>query len=224
MSLEEDLKAIHYEIRRLKVQYDLYFAGMTARPPNDRRDSLARQLRKYQDLEMRNLADRFLYNNVINKFNIFVELWAKLMRNKEEGARVHPLAARAAHRMAREETGGSQRPLPPSTETGTTAARAEAPAQTHGATGVTAALDGTSRGAFRLTPAQGYDESLRGLYEGFVAARREAGDARPVAFDTFAREVTRQAAAIKGKADCEAVEFRIYFRDNKVTIKARPSS
>ena len=77
--------------------------------------------------------------------------------------------------------------------------------------------------SFRIAPDARDEKSLRRLYDSFIAARADAGDKRPIGFDSFAREVTRQAAAIRGKVDCETVEFRIYSKDNKVTLKARPA-
>ncbi|HKQ96825.1 MAG TPA: hypothetical protein VJV75_03005, partial [Candidatus Polarisedimenticolia bacterium] len=85
---EEELKAIDYEIKRLKVLYDLWFGGAQGRPPHDQREALARQLRRYQGVSLTNSAERFLYNAVVNKFNTFQELWIKLTRIKEEGARM----------------------------------------------------------------------------------------------------------------------------------------
>jgi len=217
MTLEEELKQIDFEIRRLKIQYDLYFYGTVPRPPNDQRDALARQVRRLQGVEMRNMADRFLYNSVVNKFNTFIELWAKLLRNKEEGSRTHPLAVRTAQRSARAEMGGSQPAPPPDPGPARGQPSARPPARP---------ADERHREAaptFRIAAGHGQEPSLRGLYDNFVAARQAAGDRRSIGFDTFAREVARQAAAIKGKADCDSVEFTIYSRDNKVTLKARPS-
>jgi hypothetical protein len=218
MTLEEELKQIDFEIRRLKIQYDLYFYGTVPRPPNDQRDALARQVRRLQGVEMRNMADRFLYNSVVNKFNTFVELWAKLLRNKEEGARAHPLAVRTAQRSARAELGGSRPGPAPDLDPAKGQPPAKAKAHPAGA------RHRESAPTFRISSSgHRQDPTLRGLYDSFVAARQAAGDSRSVGFDTFAREVARQAAAIKGKADCESVEFTIYSRDNKVTLKARPS-
>ena len=209
MALEEELKALDFEIRRLKVQYDLYFQGAVPRPPTDQHGSLSRAMRKLQGVELRNLSERFMYNNIVNKFNTFQELWNKMMRMKEEGARVHPLAARAAKRAAGAANGGSASPPTP----------ARAPA----APGPTpkAAPAASPSGSFRI-PSKGQDEaSVRRLYETFVAARRDAGDSRPLAFETFSREISRQTAAMQSKGLCEAVEFKIYSRDNKVTLKVK---
>jgi hypothetical protein len=201
MTLEEELKSLDTEIRRLKVQYDLYFAGNTPRPPTDQHNALGRAMRKMQGVEFRNMADRFLYNNVVNKFNTFQELWNKLMRAKEEGTRVHPLALRAAQRAAQAENGGGAGPK----------ARKPSPSPASAA----------PPQAWRVPAAGGDDATVRRLYEGFMAARKASGDARPLPYEAFAREVGKQATALRAKGDCESVEFKIYSRDNKVTLKVR---
>jgi hypothetical protein len=157
------------------------------------------------------MADRFLYNNVVNKFNTFQELWNKMMRSKEEGARVHPLALRAAQRAAQAESGGGARPRVPPPEAGT-GKRSTPPA--------TAAA--AAARAWRVPAKGGDDAAVRRLYEGFMEARKASGDKRPLPYEAFAREVGRQTTALQAKGDCESVEFKIYSRDNKVTLKVRP--
>jgi hypothetical protein len=191
MSMEEELKALDFEIRRLKVQYDLYFQGANPRPPTDQHGALSRAFRKLQGVELRNMTERFMYNSVVNKFNTFQELWTKMMRMKEEGARVHPLAA----------------PVPPSRPPAAPAPRA--------------ATRGTPTSAFRIPTEQQDEAPVRRLYESYLAARSKGGDARPPAFETFAREIARQTAALQAKTPCEAVEFKIYSKDNKVSLKIR---
>lgn len=202
MTLEEELKSLDTEIRRLKVQYDLYFAGNTPRPPTDLHNALGRAMRKMNGIEFRNMADRFLYNNVVNKFNTFQELWNKQLRAKEEGARVHPLALREARRAAMAQNGGSAEPGP----------KAPAPKASPAAVAQ----------AWRVPTAGGDDAAVRRLYEGYMAARQASGDVRPLPYEAFAREVGRQTTALKSKGDCDSVEFKIYSRDNKVTLKVRP--
>ncbi|MFQ5876573.1 MAG: MXAN_5187 C-terminal domain-containing protein [Acidobacteriota bacterium] len=205
MSLEQDLKRIDAEIRKLKIAYDLYFVGASPRPPTDLHDSVDKMIKRLQNVSMRNLADRFLYSGLVNKFNAFSELWNKGIRNREEGARVHPLAARAALRAARTETGGTSGP-PGGAGPG------------RGARGRLAPAADTWR-----IPASGRDEaSLKRLYECFIAAKDTAGDSRKPSFDAFSREIAKHTAALRVKVDCEAIDFRIYCKDNKVSIKAKP--
>jgi len=213
MSMEDDLKALDFEIRRLKVQYDLYFQGASPRPPTDQHGALSRAFRKLQGVELRNMAERFMYSSVVNKFNTFQELWNKMMRMKEEGARVHPLAARAAKKAAQAGNGGSAGPIPPSKPPAAPAA-ASAAAKSQ-------ARRPAGSGGIRIQANQPDEAKVRRLYESFIAARSQSGDARPLAFESFAREIARQTTALQAKNPCEAVEFKIYSKDNKVALKVR---
>jgi hypothetical protein len=227
LSYEEEFKQIEHEIRKLKIQYDLYFAGNAPRPPNDQKETLARQLRRYQGASFPNLADRFLYNTIVNKFNTFQELWTKMLRIREEGARVHPLAVRAARRAMKADTGGSTGPIPPLQAGADAASGAGSNARRAAGRPGQAAKGGDSQPApdfWRVSPDKADPGALRALYESFVAARKRCGEDRMPGFDSFARDVARHAQSIKSKADCSSVEFRIYSKDNKVTLKARPVS
>src|SRR5262245_18131726 len=145
MTTEEELKQIDFEIKRLKVQYDLYFSGASPRPPHDQRDALARQLRRFQGVSMTNMSERFLYNTVVNKFNTVQELWIKMTRIKEEGARVHPLAARAGRRAGR--PGAAAPPSPGAGPTANAAAPAGAAVAGGAAAGATGAAKPAAAGA-----------------------------------------------------------------------------
>ena len=202
VNLEQELKRIDVEIRKLKIAFDLYFIGSTPRPPIDQRDAIDKLLKKYQNVHMRNAADRFLYNGLVTRFNSFVELWNKGIRRKEEGDRVHPLAFRAAKRAAATETGGTLGPP--------------------GGIGRGGRPASTPPSSWRIPVGRRDENLLKSLYENFIAAKESAGDRKKPSFDAFSREIAKHTSAIKGKVDCEAVDFKIYCKDKKVSIKAKP--
>jgi hypothetical protein len=169
-----------------------------------------------------------MYNNIVNKFNTFQELWTKMLRVREEGARVHPLAVRAARRAMKSESGGSTGPIPPlpsSPDMAQGAGAADRRAATRpGGEHSRRAAAPSPPGSWKVSTDQADPGAIRALYESFVAARKQCGDDRVPGFDSFARDVARHAQSIKSRADCRSVEFRIYSKDNKVTLKARPVS
>ncbi len=203
MTLEEELRQIETEIRKLKIAFDLYFIGSNPKPPLDQRDQLDRQIKKCQNVPMKTLGERFLYNSIVNRFNAYSELWSKSMRVKEEGARVHPLAVRAAHQSAAAENGGSYKPG--------AASKVSRPAREK------------PKGTWRVPTDRRDEATIRNLYENFIAAKNQVGDRKQPSFEAFAREIGRHAAALKGKVDCQAIDFKLDFKDNKVSIKAKPA-
>src|SRR5258706_8025909 len=199
VGFEDELRQIEGEIRKLKIEFDLYFIGANPKPPTDHRDALDKQIKKYQGTPMKSLGDRFLYNSIVNRFNAFSELWAKSLRAREEGVRVHPLALRQAHQAAKPENGGSAGP------------QAAAKAQLNGK--ATAQADRT----WRIPVDRPADGELKTLYQSFIAAKDKAGDQKKPTFEAFAREIKKHAASIKGKVDCPAIDFKIDCKDKKVS-------
>ncbi len=209
MTFEEELRRLDAETKKLKIQFDLYFSGVNPKPPTDQRDALEKAIKKLQ-IGPKTVGDRFLYNSLVNKFNAFSELWSKSLRAREEGIRMHPLAVRAAQRSATVETGGSDGSAP----------------QRHGRAGHRG--NGTSgrhpaSDFWRISATRPNDESLKDLYHNFIAAKKQCGDERKPSFDAFAREIARHTATLKGMADCESIDFKIYSKDNKVSLKAKPA-
>jgi len=216
VTFEEDLKRLDVEIKKLKIQFDLYFIGSIPKPPTDQRDALDKQVKQLQN-STKSVADRFLYNSLVNKFNAFSELWSKTLKNREEGVRLHPAAVRAAQRAAQEETGGTLGP-PKGRGRGNGAGHT---GTARGSKSRPGAGDGTD---FWRIPVDRHDDgAVRRLYENFIAAKDKSGDARKPAYETFAKEIARHAATLKGKANCEAIDFTIYSSGNKVSIKGKPT-
>jgi len=213
LTVEEEIRRIDLDITKLKIQFDLYFAGSVPRPPTDKRDGLEKQVKQLQ-FSVKSVADRFLYNAVLNKFNAYSELWLKNLRNKEEGVHLHPLARRAALQQAAAAgaTGGSN---------GSAAVGAAAARHGHGRRGALKGY-GPHPDSWRISTSGKDEKVLKDLYENFIAAKSQVGDQKRLSFDAFAREIARHTATIKGKVDCELIDFRIYCKDNKVSIKARP--
>jgi hypothetical protein len=216
VALEDELRHLDNEIRKLKIQFDLYFVGANPKPPLDQRDVLDKKIKKYQNAHIKNLGDRFLYNSIVNKFNAYSELWSKSLRVKEEGVRLHPLAAHKAHQSALMETGGTAGPVTAAAAGGTR----------HGRTAPAARAvrtDAAEGSVWRVTAPERDQERLKNFYQNFIAAKNQVGDSKKPTFDAFAREIAKHAAVLKGKADCEAIDFKIYCKDNKVSIKAKPA-
>ena len=213
MTVEEEIRRLDLDITKLKIQFDLYFTGAVPRPPTSQRDALEKQVKQLL-FSVKSVGERFLYNSVLNKFNAYSELWLKGLRIKEEGAHLHPLARRAAQQAGSSAglAGGSNGRAP----AGAAAAR-----QTSGRQGA-AKGPGKAPESWRISTSGKDEKTLRNLYETFIAAKDQVGDRKKPSFDSFAREIARHTATIKGQVDCEQIDFKIYSNDNKVSIKAKP--
>lgn len=80
---DEDLKNLEDGIRRLKIEYDIFFTGNRKKPPEDLRlrvDKLVKRLAEATDL---NFSQRFLYNTLIARFYVYKDLWRRTLRDHE---------------------------------------------------------------------------------------------------------------------------------------------
>src|SRR6266545_4182768 len=63
VTIEDRLARLEEDIRRLKVEYDVYFNGGSKRPPYDTKLRLESHLRRLGDDRSLNFAQRFHYNS-----------------------------------------------------------------------------------------------------------------------------------------------------------------
>ena len=85
VTIEDRLGRLEEDIRRLKVEYDIYFNGGTKRPPYDTKLRVESQLKRLGDDRSLNFAQRFHYNTLATRYNAFREVWRRTMKDREEG-------------------------------------------------------------------------------------------------------------------------------------------
>lgn len=109
VSVEDRLARLEEDIRRLKVEYDIYFNGGSKRPPYDTKLRVETQLKRLADERSLNFAQRFHYNSLATRYNSLREVWRRTMKGREEGR--DAFTVHRAEREAREK----QTPFKPST-------------------------------------------------------------------------------------------------------------
>lgn len=86
MTIDEELTKLEDDIRRLKIEYDVYFSGGAPRPPRDTLWRVEKVVKRYSsDASKLNFSQRFRFNALAQKYAINNELWQKRVREKEEG-------------------------------------------------------------------------------------------------------------------------------------------
>lgn len=96
-TIEEQLKRIDEDIRRLKIEFDIYFNGASKRPPYDTKSRVETMLKRLGDDRKLTFAQRYQYNSLMARYTSFRELWRRTMQGREEG-RDAAAAARATAR------------------------------------------------------------------------------------------------------------------------------
>lgn len=94
-STDEQLTRLEDDIRKLKVEFDIFFNGATKRPPYDTKGRVETLLKRLGDDRSLTFAQRYRYNSLTARYNAFRDLWRRTMQGREEG-RDPASAARAS--------------------------------------------------------------------------------------------------------------------------------
>jgi hypothetical protein len=86
VTVEEELAKLEDNIRRLKIEYDTYFSGGQPRPPHDTVFRVESTIKKFSDNTARlNFGQRFRFNQLMQKYAVYSDLWRRRLKDKEEG-------------------------------------------------------------------------------------------------------------------------------------------
>ena len=86
MTVDDELSKLEDSIRRVKIEFEAYFNGGKPRPPNDLLFGVEQVFKKYSnDPSKLNFAQRFRFNQLLQRYAVHNELWRKKLRDKEEG-------------------------------------------------------------------------------------------------------------------------------------------
>ena len=87
MTIDEELNLLDQQLRRLKIEYEIYFNNPKKRPPTDVEWKVLSLLRKFSDGARINFSQRFRYNEMAQRYAVQSDLWRKKSRIREEGYR-----------------------------------------------------------------------------------------------------------------------------------------
>ena len=87
MTTDEELNLLDSQLRRLKIEYEIFFSNPTKRPPTDVEWKVLSLLRKFSDGGRMNFSQRYRYNEMAQRYAIYSDLWRKKSRIREEGYR-----------------------------------------------------------------------------------------------------------------------------------------
>jgi hypothetical protein len=102
-TIDQQLARLEEDMRRLKVEFDIYFNGAAKRPPYDTKSRVEATVKRIADDRTLTFAQRYLYNSMVARYTAFREMWRRTMQGREEG-RDAAAAARAAMRAAEQQT------------------------------------------------------------------------------------------------------------------------
>jgi hypothetical protein len=205
VTTDEELNVLDSQLRRLKIEYEIYFSNPTKRPPNDIEWKVLSLLRKFSDGGRMSFSQRYRYNEMAQRYAVYSDLWRKKSRIREEGYS-RPQDALLSVQGVRD---ASEEHKPHHPVYGVSHAAA-------------AAAGGVSSPSFTLQKVNEAErEQVERLYNTLVAAKKKAGENVSGNFDSFTAFVQKKTQQIRKQYKCENVEYSVELANGQVKLKAK---
>ncbi|MBL8124589.1 MAG: hypothetical protein JNJ39_10825 [Blastocatellia bacterium] len=84
VAVDQQLSKLEDDIRKLKIDFDIYFNGSAKRPPLEARARLESQIKRMSDNRNLSFAQRYQLNTLVSRFTSYRELWRRSLKAKGE--------------------------------------------------------------------------------------------------------------------------------------------
>ena len=210
MTIDEELTVLDSQLRRLKIEYEIYFSNPTKRPPTDIEWKVLSLLRKFSDGNRMSFSQRFRYNEIAQRYAIYSDLWRKKNRIREEGYR-RPQDALLSVQGVRVEEHVPEHKVYGVGHAATASAAAAA----------TSAAEEKKPFSMQCADARAERDQVQKLYQALTDAKKRSGEAVSGNVDSFTAFVQKKTEQIRKQYGCEAVEYTVEMQNGQVKLKAK---
>jgi len=199
MTIDEELGLLESHLRRLKIEYEVYFSNPQKKPPSDLEWKVLAFLRKFSDGGRMSFSQRFRYNEMAQRYAIYSDLWRKKSRIREEGYRRPQDALLAVQGV-----------------------RIEEHEPEHKVYGVNRNKDaGDQPFAVQCSDPGAEADKVEKLYVALTSAKKKNGENVSGSLDSFKSFVQKKTQEIRKQHKCEKVEYAVEVQDGKVKLRAK---
>ena len=204
MTIDEELNLLDSQLRRLKIEYEIYFNNPTKKPPTDVEWKVLSLLRKFSDSSRLSFSQRFRYNELAQRYAIYSDLWRKKSRIREEGYR-RPQDALLSIQGVRPE---EHVPEHKAYGVGHAAATTAPATEEHPFT-------------VECSDASAEREQVETLFKVLTEAKKKAGEPVSGDMDSFTSFVQKKTVQLRKQYHCARVEYTVEVQDGHVKLKAK---
>ncbi len=212
MTTDEELNLLDQQLRRLKIEYEIFFNNPAKRPPTDVEWKVLSLIRKFSDGTRMSFPQRFKYNEMAQRYAIQADLWRKKMRIREEGYRRPQDALLSVQGVrASEEREVKHHPVYGLSRNAQTAG-AETPGDDQGV---------DQPFSVQCSGAAAEREQVESLYKALTEAQRKSGEKVSGDLDSFAAFVKKKTSEIRKQHGCDTVVYSVEMQGGHVKLKAK---
>jgi hypothetical protein len=222
-SISEELDRLEDDLRRLKIEFDVFFAGGSKRPPIDTRNRIETVMRRLGDDRSLRFEQRYRFNSLSTRYNVFRDLWRRMMQQREEGR-----WNTGYFRSVQQKAEAAQPPATPAPARSATPAAAQpaAAAPAHPASqkkSKSAAASAQSDAAsITLSDPLKEPEKVRALFDMILEKKKAAGeDTKKVSYTQFSKLIRSRTDQVKAAGQCTEVTYNVTVENGSVKFSAK---
>jgi hypothetical protein len=203
VTIDEELNLLDQNLRRLKIEYEIFFNNPAKRPPSDIEWKVNNLLRKFSDGTRMSFQQRFRYNEMAQRYAIQSDLWRKKMRIREEGYRRPQDAILSVQGVRPTEEHQSKR---------------------HPVYGVghnNGEAAGDKPFTVQCSDAKSERDKVESLYKALSDAKKKSGEKVSGSLDSFTAFVQKKTAEIRKQHKCDTVVYSVEMQGGQVKLKAK---
>lgn len=88
MSVEKELALLEDWIRRIKIEYEIYFGGGRKTPPYDLKNKIESTIKRFYDKPHVTYGDRYRFTTLADRYNAYRDMWRRQLQRLEEQGRL----------------------------------------------------------------------------------------------------------------------------------------
>jgi hypothetical protein len=209
VTTDEELNLLDQQLRRLKIEYEIFFNNPAKRPPTDVEWKVLSLIRKFSDGTRMSFSQRYRYNEMAQRYAVQADLWRKKMRIREEGYR------RPADKILSVQ--GVR--VPEEHET-----RHKVYGLSHNPHDAAAGSPGDQPFSVQCSGAATEQEQVESLYKALTEAKQKSGEKVSGNLDSFAAFVKKKTSEIRKQHGCDTVVYSVEMQGGQVKLKAKAKS
>jgi hypothetical protein len=209
VTTDEELNLLDQQLRRLKIEYEIFFNNPAKRPPTDVEWKVLSLIRKFSDGTRMSFSQRYRYNEMAQRYAVQADLWRKKMRIREEGYR------RPADKILSVQ--GVR--VPEEHET-----RHKVYGLSHNPQDAAGGSPGDQPFSVQCSGAATEQEQVESLYKALTEAKQKSGEKVSGNLDSFAAFVKKKTSEIRKQHGCDTVVYSVETQGGQVKLKAKAKS
>jgi hypothetical protein len=202
VTIDEELNVLDSQLRRLKIEYEIFFSNPSKKPPADIEWKVLAMLRKFSDGAKLSFSQRYRYNEIAQRYAVYSDLWRKKSRIREEGYRrpqdaiLSVQGVRVQEHVPEHHVYGVKKP----------------------------AMHDAGPFSVQCSDATAEREKVEQLYNALVDAKKKSGEKISGNLDSFSQFLQKKTTELRKQHSCDAVTYSIELTNGQVKLKAKAKS